>query len=156
MGKVPARANAKPVPGCGGFRGLTERTAGRRVPDRQDRQPRPGRSLQRWVRVLRGFGRDAFVAPDASREDATGREQDVDEAKLLRLGHAPRMHVLTTDSIGVVLLTLKHCDACATASQGQREGRTSIPPPTITTLLCSVTVDLPGRTTKRLTPRSAA
>jgi hypothetical protein len=60
---------------------------------------------------LRGLGRDAFVVPDASRdEDATRSKQHVDEAKLLRLGHAPRMHVLATDSVGVVLLTLQHRD----------------------------------------------
>jgi len=75
---------------------------------------------------LRGPGRDAFIVPDASRdEDATRSEQDVDEAKLLRLGHAPRMDVLATDSVGVVLLTLQHRNACAAASQNQREGRTS-------------------------------
>jgi hypothetical protein len=74
---------------------------------------------------LRGLGRNAFVVSDASRdEDATRSEQDVDEANLLRFGHAPRMDVLATDSVGVVLLTLEHRDVCAAASQNQGERRT--------------------------------
>jgi hypothetical protein len=117
-------ACSTPVPRAGSFCGLTERTASRGMP-----YTKPARNARDYrcdvaCPRLRGGERDALIVANASRdEDPTRIEQDVNKAKLLCLGHAPRMHVLATDSIGVLLLPLEHHDICATASQDQRNGR---------------------------------
>jgi hypothetical protein len=56
---------------------------------------------------LRDLPGNALIVPDGScDEDAARAQQDVNDTQSLRFGHAPRMHVLTADSVGVVTLTL--------------------------------------------------
>jgi hypothetical protein len=124
-GRDPDSVCSTPVPRTGGFCGLTERTASRGMPHAKPARNARDHRCNVACPCLSGFRRETLIVPYTSRdEDATRIEQDVNKAKLLRLGHSPRMHVLTTDSVGVVSLTLQHGDACAAASQNQRQGRT--------------------------------